>query len=859
MATVNNPPKEKDSNFDIVKTYERLLAEDPELTMPVAAIEALIDLLVQSRAVTVYETLDLVKAQSDYLKSQIPNSISLSAGTDLFQRYMISSLKPSSTGNFDSVRQHLLSNGRLFVSRAKASRERIASHGRQFVRDGTVVLTQGGSRVVGALLSKAADACAGSGSVRFKVIYVMNDGRSSESRAVVSSLRAKGVPVATISEGAVGYAIGKVNLVIVGAEGVVENGGIISRMGTYQIALLAKAAGKPFYVAAESHKFVRLYPLGQYDLGIEQTVIEFQTEDDDVLANGERKELKPVEGDDYFKTTPNEKPKHKQNPEDAVDFTPPALISALITESGVLTPSAVSEELISVWMPEAQAFSMRTSTPHQSAILLRCILYSSVYNLANSNGSAMSESTQNYRQSIAAESWNFTSRPLTMTENFNAVNEAVLSSNRERFREVDQDDKESESSEPSMDEITTEQRSRTLRRTHERIDGLNHLSVIPQLNDESSEANIHYLRQIVFCLVRLDLWIMVTSDSVSYPDNIVFTSSDPRIIKSLLPHHEIENWSVLGDWFEGQHYQERNIEKYVRGFSKPEALQRIKNLGTRSYMPRLLQEKLFNYRLAKSARDFAKSSTDFTIPKEALENQGPMERSEYIAYSERKHREAHYRLHSVYKTIVELSRHVTDAASHDGLDKDSLSSLKVKMAALQEHFPDVCAELGQPEQNLIWDTRPRWRKSQVEDLSKQFIDSNPSNIATAYPAASGLNRVLTFLIPSMSVLAMIPAALAWSHSNQQLGTISDADLYQLISSSAMQLLSIFTLIMPTIYNTRLARQEWFWVWVLASASTICSIVAIPLYLTTATKWSAAVSFSGNVMLALITLQLMFVV
>lgn len=249
--------------------------------MPVAAIEALILLLAHSRAATIYETLDLVKSQSDFLKSRIPNSISLSAGTDLFQRYMISSLKPSSSGNFDSVKQHLLSNGRLFVSRAKAARERIASFGRGFVKDGSTVLTHGGSRVVGALLSKAAEMSAHGGNVRFNVIYVMNDARGIESRSVVQALRSKGVPVATISEGAVGYAMGKVDLVIVGAEGVVENGGVISRMGTYQIALLAKAQNKPFFVAAESHKFVRLYPLGQYDLGIEQNVIEFKTENDD--------------------------------------------------------------------------------------------------------------------------------------------------------------------------------------------------------------------------------------------------------------------------------------------------------------------------------------------------------------------------------------------------------------------------------------------------------------------------------------------------------------------------------------------------------------------------------------------------
>ncbi|KAG4030576.1 hypothetical protein MFRU_011g00350 [Monilinia fructicola] len=347
MASTGNIPQKKDSKaFDIVETYHKHLKDDPDVTMPVAAIEALIELLASSRAVTVYETLDLVKTQSDYLKSQIPNSISLSAGTDLFQRYMIQSLKPSSTGNFETVRQHLLSNGRLFVSRAKAARHNIAMLGRDFVRDGSVVLTHGGSRVVGALLDKAAEARASGGNVRFKVIYVMNDARSTESKAVVTSLRAKGVPVATISEGAIGYAMGKVDLVIVGAEGVVENGGVISRLGTYQIASLAKAAGKPFYVAAESHKFVRLYPLGQYDLGIDQEVIDFRTEDDEEEKFGD-KTPKIEEREEYFEA--NKIEKSRSDAVDAVDFTPPALISALITESGVWTPSAVSEELISVW------------------------------------------------------------------------------------------------------------------------------------------------------------------------------------------------------------------------------------------------------------------------------------------------------------------------------------------------------------------------------------------------------------------------------------------------------------------------------------------------------------------------------
>jgi translation initiation factor eIF-2B subunit alpha len=269
-----------------VATYRRLLADDPELTMPVAAIEALVELLAQSQASTISETLSLLETSTQHLKSHIPNPISLSAGTDVFQRYIIHQLQRPSSGaharaDFQSIRNHLLSNGRLFVSRAKQAREQIAAFGKSFVRDGTTVLTNGGSRVVGALLQRAAETGGGGGSVRFRVIYVLGGSANTEGNMVVRALREKGVPVAVIGEGAVGYAMGKVDMVIVGAEGVVENGGIISRLGTYQIGLLARAAGKPFYVVAESHKFVRLYPLSQYDLPIEQKVIDFKTADDE--------------------------------------------------------------------------------------------------------------------------------------------------------------------------------------------------------------------------------------------------------------------------------------------------------------------------------------------------------------------------------------------------------------------------------------------------------------------------------------------------------------------------------------------------------------------------------------------------
>ncbi|EEH40314.1 translation initiation factor eIF-2B subunit alpha [Paracoccidioides lutzii Pb01] len=363
--------------FDIVATYNDLLRSDPDLTMPIAAIEALVLLLTHSPSSTISETLDLLETHTGYLKRSIPNPIGLSAGTDLFQRYLITTLqRPGQlgpAGDFNAIRAHLLANGRLFIKRAKESRDRIAAFGSGFVRDGSTVLTNGGSRVVSALLRKAAEEQGETGTpaARFRVIYVVSvahnhNGNSSgsdlEGMDTVTALRSKGIPVATIPESAVAYSLGMVDMVIVGAEGVLENGGIISRLGTYQMGLLAKAEGKPFYVVAESHKFVRLYPLGQYDLPINQKVIDFQTDQTSEPSG----QTSGVQTDEHsFQSTTKEKtnhldallngqtfaPRENRRPikRDAVDFTPPHLISALITESGVLTPSAVSEELIKIW------------------------------------------------------------------------------------------------------------------------------------------------------------------------------------------------------------------------------------------------------------------------------------------------------------------------------------------------------------------------------------------------------------------------------------------------------------------------------------------------------------------------------
>lgn len=79
-------------------------------------------------------------------------------------------------------------------------------------------------------------------------------------------LSAAGIPCTVVLDSAVGYVMERVDMVLLGCEAVVESGALVSSVGTYQVALVAKAMQKPVYALAESYKFLRHYPLSQTDL-----------------------------------------------------------------------------------------------------------------------------------------------------------------------------------------------------------------------------------------------------------------------------------------------------------------------------------------------------------------------------------------------------------------------------------------------------------------------------------------------------------------------------------------------------------------------------------------------------------------
>jgi len=136
------------------------------------------------------------------------------------------------------------------------------------------------------------------------------------SRLTAFELKHDGIDVSLIPDTAVGYTManGLVNGVIVGADRILRTGHVFNKIGTYQVATMAKQHNIPFYVAA---------PLSTFDL---------KSNPEDVII--EQRKASEVTGIGDTKTAPDGI--DVINP--AFDMTPPELISAIITENGVAKP-----------------------------------------------------------------------------------------------------------------------------------------------------------------------------------------------------------------------------------------------------------------------------------------------------------------------------------------------------------------------------------------------------------------------------------------------------------------------------------------------------------------------------------------
>jgi len=335
---------------------------DTKAALPVAAIKSLLGVIQRTKSETMMGIqMELKQASecmlqfaNDPLNSILlggRSHIALSSGCELFMKYITRCFLE--LPDFNECIAQIISRGQRFSDISISARDRIAKTGRAFIQPGSVVLTHGWSSVVSSLLILAAK------DTHFEIIIL--EGRPDASGAKAAARYAKaGIPITVVLDSAMAYVMERVDMVIVGAEGVVENGGIINKLGTYAMAITAKEMGKDFYVAAESFKFARLYPLNQSDLPMIGRGMEEHLNFVDTacwIATGGAFGKKENDGDD---DDANGKisgisgiislPKQVKVENVLCDYTPAKYITLLFTDlGGPLTPSAVSDALIELY------------------------------------------------------------------------------------------------------------------------------------------------------------------------------------------------------------------------------------------------------------------------------------------------------------------------------------------------------------------------------------------------------------------------------------------------------------------------------------------------------------------------------
>ncbi len=151
-------------------------------------------------------------------------------------------------------------------------------------------------------------------------------------RLTAWELQNRGVPVTLICDNMAAQVMkeGKIQKVVVGADRIAANGDAANKIGTYGVALLARAHGVPFYVAAPSSTF---------DLSLA---------DGSGIPIEERDPLEITEGFGR-RTAPEGVAVY--NP--AFDVTPAELITGIITERGVVQP--VDAETVRALLGDSRA------------------------------------------------------------------------------------------------------------------------------------------------------------------------------------------------------------------------------------------------------------------------------------------------------------------------------------------------------------------------------------------------------------------------------------------------------------------------------------------------------------------------
>uniref|UniRef100_A0A0K0DVB9 Translation initiation factor eIF2B subunit alpha n=1 Tax=Strongyloides stercoralis TaxID=6248 RepID=A0A0K0DVB9_STRER len=304
------------NDFNPKVFFENLLEGNKEnMSTGLAVIKTLSEVLKKTTASTVTGLLEDLNNTRDELCKTDYSTASIRSASELFIRSISLVSSESLQSDFQELIKIFISRAYKFSERVENSRGMIAKYASPYIGNDMKILTHSYSKVVfEALVSGAREG-------KSFHVYVTESQPDSSGRIMYENLRKHNLPCTLILDSAVGYLMESIDIVLVGAEGVMETGGIINKIGTLGIAISAKAYKKPVCIMAESIKFVKEYPLNQADIPNE---FKYNTS---TLLNKDLSEEHPL-----------------------VDYTPPQYIYLLFTDLGILTPANVGEELIKLYI-----------------------------------------------------------------------------------------------------------------------------------------------------------------------------------------------------------------------------------------------------------------------------------------------------------------------------------------------------------------------------------------------------------------------------------------------------------------------------------------------------------------------------
>jgi len=220
----------------------------------------------------------------------------------------------------EKIRQILIAEAIRIGEEDIAINRRMGLNGRSLIKDGDHILTH---------CNAGALATAGYGTALGVIRAAREEGKNihvfvDETRPVLQGARLtawelmkEGIPATLIADNMAGFLMqqGKVNLVITGADRIAANGDTANKIGTYGLDVIARYHGVPFYVAAPTPTIDTKASSGA------SIVIEERSTAEVTYIKGACIAPKGV------------KARHP-----AFDVTPASLITAIITEKGVITP-----------------------------------------------------------------------------------------------------------------------------------------------------------------------------------------------------------------------------------------------------------------------------------------------------------------------------------------------------------------------------------------------------------------------------------------------------------------------------------------------------------------------------------------